>query len=183
MLNKTEQSLTVDGDNNAVAGRDINISQYNSPQENPRLSDSAVVRVLSGLYDILRTENVQYSPVDTLPYTISDKIDHNGIIKYKKNYDHYRAGHLQVSEKLRTMGEQEPIIINKLDNYVKNLYVRAKEQNCSAPDDVVNYIVEKIEKALQGAHLTPEEQTAVPLIVFHVFARCKIFDKPPSSMT
>lgn len=178
-FDKIDQSIQVSGDGNNVANRDVIINNYQQ-QEFSRLQDSVVVKILTNLLDLVRDEKALYQPLDNTPYTIEDKIKHNEIQKYQTSYDHYMDRHIMISEKMRILTSTEPTATQKLDFYVKGLYSSAVENPINnTADKVIEQIVVEIKNGLQGANLLPEEKVAIPVIVFYVFARCKIFEKPP----
>ncbi len=178
-FDKIDHSIQVNGDKNNAAGRDVHVHNY-APLEYSRLNDSVVVKILANLLDLVRDGNAPYQPLDNTSYTIEDKIKHNEIQKYQTSYEYYMDGHIMISEKMRILTKTEPTAITKLDFYVRGLYSSAVENPINdTADKVIEQIVVKIKNDLQGASLLPEEKVAIPVIVFYVFARCKIFEKPP----
>lgn len=185
MIGGKNHQQGIEGDSNQQAGGDIvnNINNIIYSAAPGARAQSAIERVLRGLYSI-RKEPIEFFPSDTLPYTLEDKIDFNGIESYKQFYDDFLEGCALVKGQIEEQSKAAPECETALIHYVKSIYRQILSQY---PADTSNEKINKIcnllsyELKQSEASLTPEEYRAVEYVVFYVFSECKIFNKPPSS--
>lgn len=184
--NKIEQEVT--GDQNLLAARDIH--QTNNYFGSGQRRNSAIERVLYGIYDLTSENRTSFLPPDTETYTIPDKIEHNKLVEYKERYSHYADFYQYVRARIDAASDSDPSIRVQIIRYVSTIYMRSKRKLKSTlesvePDHIINEMVEHITNELNDcrADLTLDELTAVGDVIFYVFAECKIFDKPPKQTT
>ena len=123
--------------------------------------------------------DLKYEKPDTEEYTIERKIDHNGLLKYRSYFDDYMENYNIVSEKIRIISSADPMIENKLIKYIRNKYINISNDKATS-NEILDKIVKEIENDLkESCNLSLDDIAYAHYIVFYVFARCKIFKKPP----
>jgi len=84
-----------------------------------------------------------------------------------------------VSEKIRIISSTDSTIESKLINYIRNKYINISNDKATS-NEILDKIVQEIENDLKGScNLNLDDIAYTHYIVFYVFARCKIFKKPP----
>lgn len=158
------------------AGRDL-IDNSTIYELSPIKHASNIERVLQGISSF--TAKTQPEKPDTDDYTIEDKIDHNRLEKYKKFFNDYMNYYSVVREKISLFEEQDLAFEIKLISHIKNKYMLHIKSN-QVSDDLVEKIVLDIEYELKNhSSLELEDISSIHYVVFYVFSRCKIFEKPP----
>lgn len=141
---------------------------------------SVVYDVLKGILE-LETE-AHPSRLDTEQYTIVGKIDHNNIIVYREALDLYIQESQLIEQRLRFLSNnKDPTAPQKLYNYIKRVYMR----HCGTinPDERIECICSEIEEKLSSlSDISIDETAFIPVIVFYVFSKCHIFEKPPTPL-
>jgi hypothetical protein len=162
--------------NGKQVGRDDN-STTTIHQLNPIKHASNIERVLQGISSFIT--KTQPEKPDTDDYTIESKIDHNRLEKYKKFFDDYMDYYSVVREKISLFEEQDLAFEIKLISHIKNKYMLHFKPN-QVSDDLVEKIILDIESELKNhSSLELEDISSIHYVVFYVFSRCKIFEKPP----
>jgi len=161
--------------NSKVAGRDLIDNSTNYFIETTK-HESTIANVLTGFLDIIT--DVKYEKPDTNEYTIEDKIDYNKLKKYKDFFDDYMENYNLVRHKIMIILEDEPSFENKLIFHIKNKFIRWYDTKID-PDEILSNIIDDLEQELKEySNLSLEDISGVQYVVFYVFARCKIFEKP-----
>jgi hypothetical protein len=158
------------------AGRDL-VDNSTIYELSPIKNASSIERVLQSISSF--TATIQPEKPDTADYTIEDKIDHNRLKKYKKFFDDYMDYYSVVREKISLFEEQDLAFEIKLISHIKNKYMLHFKPN-QVSDDLVEKIILDIESELKNhSSLELEDISSIHYVVFYVFSRCKIFEKPP----
>lgn len=181
MFNRLKQEAL--GSNIQQAGGDINNLTIQLSQKLHR--PSAIERVISGLYDITEHQSLPFTPPDTQPYTIHDKIEHNKLSYYSRFYGELKENYPLVNHQIESATSSDPSFTLKVIEYVKGVYREVVSTNDDNPDGIIKNMAREIQKDLQdcGSNVSLEEIKAVEHVIFYVFAQCKIFDKPPPKTT
>ena len=170
------QQQGIEGDHNQQSGRDIINHNYPPPLD-PHIP-SAIEKVLS-VIDRIAVDQSQFSPPDNKTYSIEEKIDFNQVT-YFKPYDQYQEGYDLIRAQIITLSTIDPSCEKSIIGHVCSLY-REALRKVETPDEIIGYIHSQLIGELNADHakLTLEEKRTVDCVVFYVFAKCKIFDKPP----
>lgn len=172
----------VDGNNNQIniAKRDVNFFGT-SLATVPRASN--IQRLLEGVAELEVLECI--SELDTLPYTIEDKIKHNKLIDYLDDIDEYRDWNYTIAQRLQYLELNGfPETGNKVISFVKRKWKKIRVIFPDTPDQIIASICNEIESELSkvvNQELNHEDISCTMYVVFYVFAECKIFEKPPCS--
>lgn len=176
MLDKNQDINAIN--NSKAAGRDLIDNSTNYFVESIK-HESAIAKILMGFLDIVT--DVKYEKPDTVEYTIEDKIDHNHLTKYKDFFDEYMENYNLVQHKISTIQEEEPSFENRLISHIKNKYIKYYNNQMHS-DNILSKIIDDVEQELKNHSTLPlEDIISVHYVVFYVFARCKIFEKPKKS--
>lgn len=136
-----------------------------------------IQEILEGILDL--DEVAQPIELDITPYTIQDKIDYNDIEAYKTSFHFYMQESLLIEKKLEFLNENKsPVSSKKLYDFIKRIY----HKHCGQenPDMRIHCICEEIKNDLNiYENISPEDKALIPSIVFYVFSKCHIFEKPP----
>ncbi len=173
----SNQNITADNGGKA-AGRDVNDNSINilfiMPESKAASSIQIVLLKISEF-----TTDVKYEKPDTKEYTIEHKIDHNSLSKYREYFEDYMENYNIVREKIRIISSTDPTIESKLINYIRNKYINISNDKATS-NEILDKIVKEIENDLkESCNLSLDDIAYAHYIVFYVFARCKIFKKPP----
>lgn len=165
------------GDGNQLnAERDIVINEVPEPK------GSAIQNLLMNILNIEKREDASLSNEDYQTYSIEKKIFYNEISIYDKYYDEFKDGYTVVETRLRDLEMNGFADVRQLIiNYVCKKYRLLSCQNIS-PDALIFSLDTEISNELRSVYtgkLSIDEINHVDYVIFHVFAKCKIFDKPP----
>ena len=120
--------------------------------------------------------------MDVLPYTIEQKIDHNNLFLYKKYLPKFQNFSWIIQSQIELLEQNgQPTISNKLYKYIDDKFMHFS-LNKLTPDYLVHHICENIKIDLENnkiLSITLDDIAYVPYVVFYVFSKCKIFEKPP----
>lgn len=140
---------------------------------------------LAAIINILALEdlNSEDSAVETIPFSIDRKIDHNKLDAARDIIEDYSAHHSRIS---RIYAEYDREGNNKslsVLSAIKHCYVFHK--NRLSDDDLFFKVIENVVTKIQGgANFTPipaeELELCVSILVVDAFIRCKIFKNPMS---
>lgn len=151
---------------------------YPLPDQN--LTTPTIHRLLKGISKLKPV--IQAKLPDTLPYTTEAKAKYNNILQYIKHFDSYQRFAWNIQAQLDFLEENSiPGITEQLFNYVEQVWIDLSfgEDN---PDLLIKKICNQINDELELSKtnfLTIEDIRYVPYVVFFVFSKCKIFEKPP----
>lgn len=147
-------------------------------QLGPITKSSIIQEVLEGIID-LSDDEVEATELDVQPYTIQDKIDHNGIVAYKEAYDTYMGDKPYIDHRLRALESgKNPLASKRLYKFVQRVY--SKHCHHANSDNRIQCVCDEIKSdLLRVDNMGIEETAIVPSIVFYVFAKCHILTKPP----
>lgn len=185
MVFDRQQHQEAVGENIQQAGRDLYSLTIQLPDKR---RDSAIEKVVSGLYDITGNQELSFTPPDTQTYTVHDKILHNKLETYRQFYDQFTDVYPLVQHKINIASTSDLSFRIKVIRYVQGVHRKtvmalqpATLNGQGAPDWIIEKMSCEIQQDLQncGASITLEELQAVDYVIFYVFAECKIFDKPP----
>ncbi|AQW82887.1 ABC-three component system protein [Campylobacter pinnipediorum] len=175
MLDKS-QNITANNNSNA-AGRDINhINIFLCAEANSK-AESSIQKILLKISDF--TTDVEYEKPDTKDYTIEKKIEYNELTNYKKFFDEYMENYNIVAEKIKIISETDPAFESKMIKYMRNIYMENNDDKANA-NEILDKIIKDIKYDLIDSDLNADDKSYIIYVVFYVFARCKIFKKPPS---
>jgi hypothetical protein len=134
--------------------------------------------VLEGIIE-LSDDDVEVIELDVQPYTVKDKINHNGIVAYQEAYETYMGDKPYIDHRLRALESgKNPLASKRLYKFVQRVY--SKHCHHDNSDIRIQLVCEEIKSDLLRAENMGIEETAiVPSIVFYVFAKCHILTKPP----
>jgi len=145
------------------------------------IKKDVMYKLLSNINDLSAKSN-KVDPLDLTPYTREIKICYNNISIYKKHYDYFQDGSFIIQNQIEDFEE------NYLADFEKNIfrYIQGKYIEISS-DEVSSDVIIKLLKSnitaelkqYYGSELSPEELVYVDFVIYYVFVRCKIFDKPP----
>lgn len=162
------------------------VNQYINPNwllpasNNPSQKLSSIHKIIEGISDI--EHSVEVKDLDVLPYTIERKIDHNNLLFYKKYLSKFQSFAWIIQSQIELLEQNgQPTISNKLYKYVDDKFMSFFLAQLT-PDYLVHHICEDIKKDLEKnkvLSITLDDIAYVPYVVFYVFSKCKIFDKPP----
>lgn len=182
MFEKQTQEITGNG-NQQANGNINNINIYSSEYGRP----AAIEKVLSGIYDVAQENLQKFAPPDTKPYTIEDKIEYNDIELYREFYDDFMSGYALVKYQIDAAAETDPNFENKITEYIKAIYISVweelNEEDRKNPNAILWHMRQILEKEISSCsqRLAQEEIKAIGSVVFYIFAKCKIFKKPPEN--
>lgn len=141
---------------------------------------SSIHRILEGISDIENTVNAEQP--DTQPYTIEQKIEHNKIEIYRRFLDKFRMSSWIIQTQIEFLEQNgQPMISTKLFHYVDQKFMQLLLIEPD-PDTLILKICSEIKKDLEMAptpSITLDDVAYIPSVVFFVFSKCKIFEKPP----
>lgn len=173
--------MNIRSNKNMGDGDQYNIGNYY--QNYAESKDSAIQNLLLG---ILNIEENEYSPLvedDYDPFSIENKINFNNINIYNKFFDKYQDNYSIVESRLNSLElNGHPGIRKVIIDYVAKKYRMLSFKGLS-PDDIICILDEKITQELESRYLSflsLEEISHAESVIFHVFAKCEIFDKPPN---
>lgn len=152
------------------------------PLPDQHLTTSTIHRLLNGISKLNHVIQAKFP--DTLPYTTEAKVQHNNIIQYIKHFNSFQKFAWSIQSQLDFLEENvSPGITEQLYNYVEQVWIELSfdEDN---PDLLIKKICNKINEELQitvSNFLTVDDIRYIPYVVFFVFSKCKIFEKPPCS--
>ncbi len=152
------------------------------PLPDQNLTPSTIHRLLNGISKLNSVIQAKYP--DTLPYTTEAKVQHNHILQYIKHFNSFQKFSWSIQSQLDFLEENaNPGITDQLYNYVEQVWIELSfdEDN---PDLLVKKICNKINEELKmnvSKFLTVDDIRYIPYVVFFVFSKCKIFEKPPCS--
>lgn len=158
------------------AENDIHINAVPEPK------GSAIQNLLMNILNIEKREDASLSNEDYQTYSIENKISYNQISIYDKYYDEFKDGYTVVETRLRDLEMNGFADVRQLIiNYVCKKYRLLSCRNIS-PDELIFSLDTEISNELKSVYiekLSIDEINHVDYVIFHVFAKCKIFDKPP----
>ena len=162
------------------------VNQYINPNwllpasNNPSQKLSSIHKILEGISDI--EHDVKARELDVLPYTIEQKIDYNNLVFYKKYLSKFQNFAWVIQSQIEILEQNgQPTISSKLYKYVDGKFMYFF-LNQLTPDYLVHHICEDIKNDLEKnkvLSITLDDIAYVPYVVFYVFSKCKIFEKPP----
>lgn len=148
---------------------------------NPHQRMSSIQKILQGISEIQYQGMVR--KLDTLPYTIEDKINHNNLKIYKEHLAKLQSVSWSIQTQIETLEQNgHPTISDKLYTYVDGKFMTYKLQGGFEADNLVFQICNDIKRDLENNNvstITLDDVAYVPYVVFYVFSKCKIFEKPP----
>ena len=151
---------------------------YPIPDQN--LTPSTFHNILNGISKLKPI--VQVKLPDTLPYTIEAKAQHNSILQYIRHFSTYQRFAWSIQTQLDFLEENTlPGITEQLFNYVEQVWIDLEFEEDNS-DILVRKICKKINEELKlndTIFLTMDDIRYIPYVVFFVFSKCKIFEKPP----
>lgn len=174
------------GSKNTISGSTINqqnanvINNDNSIYILSQVSQAKKMSVIQLILDGILELDIELQPIvlDTTDYTILEKIDHNDITSYRVAFDFYIRESFLIEYRLRFLdNNKEPTSSQRLYNFVKRIYMKHCGQ--ANPDDRIICICNEIKDDLISTNISNEELALIPVIVFYVFSKCHIFEKPP----
>ncbi len=158
------------------AGKDIYLKEVPIPKA------SAIQRLLLNIVNIQKKEEDSLNDEDYRAYSIEKKISFNEIDIYEKFLDDFRDGYAIIETRIQDLEVNGFANVRQLlINYVCKKYRRLSCKNIS-PDDLIDYLDLEISNELKDIYLVElslDEINHVNFLIFHVFAKCKIFVKPP----
>lgn len=138
---------------------------------------SIIQEILEGILDL----DTKLQPVipNTTDYTIYDKIKYNEIQSYNKAFDILMQDSFLIEQRLNFLNNQkDPSASQKLYTFIRRIY--AKHCSQPTPDLIVDCICNEIQANLaKYPNISDDDAALVPAIVFYVFSKCHIFEKPP----
>lgn len=152
------------------------------PLPDQNLTPSTIHRILNGISKL--SPVIQAKFPDTLPYTTEAKAQHNNILQYIKHFNSFQKFAWSIQSQLDFLEANTiPGISEQLYNYVEQVWIELSfhEDN---PDLLVKKICQQINDELKindSIFLTVDDIRYIPYVVFFVFSKCKIFEKPPCS--
>ena len=160
------------------AGRDAKVI-YQKP---PKPKSSAIQTLLFNIIDLEKKEIATLKEDDYRIYNVEKKIEFNKITIYAKYLDRYWDGYDKVEKRLEDLevnftGNIRQLIIN----YVAKKYRHLSCQGYD-PDKLIYLLDREIceeLKELYKSELSLDEIDHIDFVIFHVFVKCEIFDKPP----
>lgn len=162
------------------------VNQYINPNwllpasNNPSQKLSSIHKILEGISDI--EHSIELKELDVLPYTIEQKIDYNSLLFYQKYLSKFQGFAWIIQSQIELLEQNgQPTISNKLYKYVDDKFMNLVMKQLT-PDYLVHQICEDIKSDLEKnkiLSITLDDIAYVPYVVFYVFSKCKIFDKPP----
>lgn len=169
---------------------DSNIQQQNAKTINNYINKvgqmsipekkSIIQEVLEGIIDL----DIEINPItlDTVDYTIHDKIDHNKITTYQVAFDLYMSDSYLIEQRLNFLNENKSATSSqRIYRFVKRIYM--KHCGMFNPDQRIFCICEEIKNDLSKyPNISDEDKALIPVVVFYVFSKCHIFEKPPISL-
>ena len=171
------------GNTNSSTGKQYNAETINIEERSaPIPKGSAIQTLLTNIVDIENEEKAELNAEDYKHYTIKGKIEFNNITLYNKFYDRYYDGYHIVESRLRALelygnGGIRQIIID----YIAKKY-RLLTCHDLTPDMLIYNLDTQISEELEARYsssLKVEDIAHIDYVIFHVFAKCGIFDKPP----
>lgn len=160
---------------NAIYNDNRQLNIINQLPTNKKIS--IIQEVLEGILDL----DIELQPIvlDTTDYTIIDKIDHNKIKCYKVALDFYMQDSFLIEQRLNFLNTQKQATSSqRLYAFVKRIYMKHCSQ--ADPDQRITDICNEIKNDLiKYPNISDEDTALVPIIVFYVFSKCHIFEKPP----
>lgn len=150
------------------------------PLPDQNLTPSTIHRILNGISKLNPVIQAKYP--DTLPYTTEAKVQHNNILQYIKHFNSFQRFAWSIQLQLDFLEANTiPGITEQLYNYVEQVWIELSfdEDN---PDLLIKKICNKINDELKindSIFLTVDDIRYIPYVVFFVFSKCKIFEKPP----
>lgn len=174
---------TIKGNTNSSTGKQYNAGSITIEEHMvPVPKESAIQMLLINIVDIEREEEAKLDEEDYGHYTIKGKISFNDITLYNRFYDRYYDGYQIVESRLKAFelngnGGIRQVIID----YIAKKYRLLTCQNFS-PDILISNLDAQISMELESRYnssLTFEDICHIDYVIFHVFAKCGIFDKPP----
>lgn len=144
------------------------------------LTSSTIHKLLNGISKLKPIVHPKLP--DTTPYTTEAKVSHNNIYQYLKHFDRFQKFAWNIQAQIDYLEENSaPGVAEQLFNYVEQIWmdVSFNEDN---PDIIIKKICNEIKDELTKTTsniLTLEDIRYIPFMVFFVFSKCKIFEKPP----
>lgn len=174
MLDKN-QTVTANNASKA-AGRDL-FDYSTTVMIESLMHDSAIENVLMGIASF--TTKIEYEKPDTFDYTIEQKIDYNELTIYKNFLDDYMENYNLVKHKIIVIEDFDITFEKRLISHVKSKYIQNYTDTISS-NELLKKTISDIELELKNySELTLEDISGLHYIVFYIFAKCKIFKKPP----
>ena len=172
MLDKNQNIKA--NNNGFAAGRDINIISLNNRiKEN----ESAIEKILKCITDV--NIDISFEKLDITPFDVCEKIDYNDIKCYKDFLDDYMESLEIIKRKVDIIMQTDLGFENKLFGYIKNKF-RYSYSSEIKPDDIIREIIDNIKSDLKyNIQINLDDFAYIDCIIFYVFAKCKIFKKPP----
>lgn len=183
----TEEQINQIGSGNSIQNSHINQQMANTINNDNRQLHffnqlptnkkiSIIQEVLEGILDL----NIELQPIilNTTDYTIVDKIDHNKIKCYKVALDFYMQESFLIEHRLKFLDTQKQATSSqRLYTFIKRIYMKHCGQ--TDPDQRITDICDEIKNDLiKYPNISDEDTALVPIIVFYVFSKCHIFEKP-----
>lgn len=178
MINNQKTEI---GSKNTISNSTItqqNASVINNITQLPRDKKTSVIQlILEGILEL--DIELQSTVLDTAGYTIQNKINHNNITCYRDAFELYMQESLLIRDRLNFLdNNKEATSSQRLYKFVKRVYMKHCGQ--SNPDKRIICICDEIKDDLiKSTNISDEELALIPVIVFYVFSKCHIFEKPP----
>lgn len=138
---------------------------------------------LAAIINILAKKdwNKEASPVETIPYDIDKKIDHNNLDAVRGIIDDYNVHHSRVARIYSEFDREGNNKSMSVLNAIRRDYLAHKAQ--FSDDDlffrVIECVAERVQKSANHESLPYEElELCVNILVVDAFIRCKIFKNP-----
>lgn len=151
--------------------------------EAPRAKEGPMCNLLNNIAEMVVNRIIHPELPDNQSYDITDKIIFNNISLYLEYEEYFDDGLYIIEERLRTIEDSSIGNIKpQIFRYVQGFFIRASKSSSSlSADQIVNAtelaIINDL-KEYYHQHLSPEDISHVPFVVYYVFASCKIFNKP-----
>jgi len=172
--------MNISNNKNMGDGDQYNIANYHKGYAESK--GSAIQNVLLGIVDIEEKEYMPLVEDNYTPFSIEEKIIFNKIYLYDEFIDKYRDNYSIVESRLNSLElNGHPGIRKLIIDYVAKKY-RMLSCKGLTPDDIICCLDEKITQELESRYLSflsLEEISHADSVIFHVFAKCEIFSKPP----
>nr|DAN76887.1 MAG TPA: hypothetical protein [Caudoviricetes sp.] len=132
---------------------------------------------MEGILDL----GIKSQPIilDTKEYIIRDKVDYNKIKCYDTAFDFLMKDSQLIEQRLNSLNNhKDPTSSQRLYTFVQRIY--SKHCGQSDPDQRILCICDEIKNDLiKYPNISDEDTALIPVIVFYVFSKCHIFNKPP----
>jgi hypothetical protein len=185
------------GSNNIQGGGDVIINnnyQYIT-QDLPTHLSTILLRLSESLFLNENTLDIEY---DTTAYGLDEKIQHNGLVKYKKLINLYGTYSNTVNSVYDALNEESPSIKNRFLLFIRGAYKEmlvemSKDTSKSTleiiqthSDTILDMVCDKLTTYFKEDPHKPQNPTlkredidnGIKIIVCSAFMDCKILEKP-----